>query len=108
MPTNPMKQKIKAVEAALVKQLKLQLQDTTFMLEAAGGKVSGSVISASFAGSRDAERQRRIWDALDAEFGAASVQYVGAILAFTPDEWNLDDDAQSASLGVAPGRRGGG
>ena len=69
---------------------RLQLRDPRFELEAVGAKVSGSVISESFRGMRDAERQSKLWDALDAEYGAQSVQHVGTLLAFTPDEWQLE------------------
>ena len=65
------------------------------MLESAGSKVSGSIISHSFRGIPDSERQRRIWDALDAEFGRESVHRAGTFLAFTPDEWDLDEEPQS-------------
>ena len=74
---------------------RLHLQSPRFALESAGSKVSGSVISPSFRGMRDSERQRRIWDALCAEYGAQSVELVGALLAFTPDEWDLDGDSNA-------------
>ncbi|HVX83743.1 MAG TPA: hypothetical protein VH253_02915 [Phycisphaerae bacterium] len=67
-------------------------QNDRFALESAGPKVSGSIISPSFRGIPDSERQRRIWDALHQEFGPDSVQRAGTFLAFTPDEWNLDAD----------------
>jgi len=71
---------------------KLHLQEPIFKLEPAGSKVSGSVISLSFRGLTDSERQQRLWDALDAEYGPESVHRVGSLLAFTPDEWNIDED----------------
>jgi len=55
-----------------------------------GGKVSGSVISDSFSGMSDSDRQKRIWDALDQEFGEESVKLVGTLLAYTDAEWNVD------------------
>ena len=51
---------------------RLKLKDPHFRLEGRG-RVSGSVVSATFAGKGDSDRQRMIWDALDAELGAASV-----------------------------------
>jgi len=69
---------------------RLNLQSPRFALESAGLRVSGSVISSSFGGMRDSDRQRLLWDALQAEYGTESVRRVGAILAFTPDEWDLD------------------
>ena len=69
----------------------LGLKEPLFELECVGTKVSGSVISTTFRGMRDSERQRRIWDALEAQYGEESVQRVGSLLAFTPDEWELDE-----------------
>ena len=71
---------------------KLKLRDPVFKLEPAGAKVSGSVISSTFRGLTDSDRQRQIWDVLDAEYGAESVHRVGSLLAFTLEEWNIDDD----------------
>jgi hypothetical protein len=31
-----------------------------------------------------------IWDALDAQLGAESARQVGTLLAYTPEEWNID------------------
>jgi acid stress-induced BolA-like protein IbaG/YrbA len=80
---------ISEVESVLT--TRLGLHDPIFKLEPAGTKVSGSVISSTFRGMRDLERQRKIWDALDAEYGVESNERVGSLLAFTPDEWNIDD-----------------
>ena len=33
-----------------------------------------------------------IWDALERALGPESVKLVGMILAYTPDEWYVDDD----------------
>jgi acid stress-induced BolA-like protein IbaG/YrbA len=74
---------------------RLRLQNPRFQFESAGEKVSGSIISPSFRGLADSDRQRRIWDALHAEFGAESVQRAGTFLAFTPDEWDLDADSDA-------------
>jgi len=71
---------------------KLKLHDPVFKLEPAGAKVNGSIISSTFRGLADSERQRRIWDVLDKEYGAESVSRVGSLLAFTLEEWNIDDD----------------
>lgn len=66
----------------------LQLHDPDFELERLpSGKLSGAVISRTFQGQPDTERQRRIWDALDRRFGPESIQEVGTLLAYTPDEW---------------------
>lgn len=71
---------------------RLNLQTPRFALECAGDEVSGSIISDSFRGMGDSERQRRIWDALEAEYGAESVRRAGTFLAFTSDEWDLSED----------------
>jgi acid stress-induced BolA-like protein IbaG/YrbA len=68
----------------------LMLQEPRFDLEKAGGKLSGSVISPTFKGKGDLERQQMMWDALDKEFGADSVQLVGTLLAYTPEEWDVE------------------
>jgi acid stress-induced BolA-like protein IbaG/YrbA len=67
---------------------RLRLKDPHFRLEGRG-RVSGSVVSATFVGKGDSDRQRMIWDALDEELGAVSVKEVGMLLAYTPDEWDL-------------------
>jgi acid stress-induced BolA-like protein IbaG/YrbA len=67
---------------------RLRLRSPQFHLQGRG-RISGSVISPTFAGSSDHQRQRMIWDALDEELGAESVKQVGMLLAYTPQEWSL-------------------
>lgn len=81
------------IELTLTQRLKLTTP--RFVLEPAGTKVSGSIVSPTFRGMPDSERQRRIWDALDEEYGPDSVQRVGSLLAFTPDEWNLGEETDT-------------
>ena len=69
---------------------RLELADPVFRLERIGTKLAGSVISETFKGKSSRRRLRMIWDALDAELGAASVHRVGTLLAYTPEEWNID------------------
>lgn len=83
-------------EIQLVLTSRLHLESPRFALESAGAKVSGSIISASFRGMTDSQRQRLIWDALHAEYGPESVQRGGSFLAFTPDEWDLNEDLAGA------------
>ena len=90
MPESDVQEPLNDVQGVLVRRL--GLRSPRFDLESAGSKVSGSVISPSFRGMRDSERQGLLWDALHAEYGPASVQRVGTLLAFTPDEWDLDGD----------------
>ena len=68
----------------------LGLEEALFKLERIGAKWAGSIISESFRGKDDRQRQRMLWAALDAELGAESVHKVGTLLAYTPDEWNVD------------------
>jgi acid stress-induced BolA-like protein IbaG/YrbA len=75
---------------------RLRLEDPRFIIETAGGRLVGDVISPSFAGKRDRERQEMIWDALRAELGDDARKQVGMFLAFTPDEWNLDQNDKPA------------
>jgi len=67
---------------------RLKLKHPIFRLQGRG-RVSGSIMSATFLGKGDSERQQMIWDALDAELGAASVKEVGMLLAYSPEEWEM-------------------
>jgi acid stress-induced BolA-like protein IbaG/YrbA len=67
---------------------RLRLKNPHFRLEGRG-RVSGSIVSATFAGKGDSDRQKMIWDALEEELGAAAVKEVGMLLAYTPKEWDL-------------------
>lgn len=75
---------------------RLRLEDPKFIIEDAGGRLVGDIISPTFAGKRDRERQEMIWDALRAELGDDARNRVGMFLAFTPDEWNLGEDDKPA------------
>ena len=76
------------LEVALTNRLRLI--EPQFMLEKMGRKWSGSIISTTFKGKRDLERQQMLWDALEAAFGAESVHVVGTLLAYTPEEWEVN------------------
>jgi acid stress-induced BolA-like protein IbaG/YrbA len=71
----------------------LKLRNPRFVLERTGTMVSGSIISESFAGKDDLERQISIRDAVDAALGPDSRKQVGTLLAYTPDEWDVDLEA---------------
>ena len=73
----------------------LGLDHPEFRLEKIGTKVAGSIISNTFRGKSDRTRQKMIWDALDAELGADAVTEVGTLLAYTPEEWNIDLPAKA-------------
>ena len=87
------KDSVAEIQSVLSKRLKLKAP--RFALESAGAKVSGSIVSASFRGMTDSQRQQSIWDALDAEYGAQAVHRAGTFLAFTPDEWDLNEDSDT-------------
>jgi acid stress-induced BolA-like protein IbaG/YrbA len=70
---------------------RLGLGEARFELETlSSGRISGNIISDSFVGMDDLERQRRIWDALEAAFGPDSTRLVGTLLAYTKAEWNVE------------------
>ena len=78
-------------------QHELRLKEPVFHLDSVGGRLSGSVISETFKGKRDNERQKLIWDALEQALWPESVKLVGMLLAYTSDEWNLDVDEQATA-----------
>ena len=82
------------LETSLVRRLKLR--DAEFHLERAGDRLVGDIVSPTFKGKPDHQRQNLIWDALDAEFGADVRHRVGMLLAYTPEEWNLGEEGQPA------------
>jgi acid stress-induced BolA-like protein IbaG/YrbA len=69
---------------------RLRLEEPEFHLEKlSGGKLSGNIVSDTFEEMDDLERQREIWDALEAEFGDDASALVGTLLAYTKAEWNI-------------------
>ena len=72
------------------------LADPEFHLQKAGKRWTGNVISVTFKGKRNHERQKSIWNALEAELGAEVRVSVRLLLAYTPDEWNLGTKAKKA------------
>jgi acid stress-induced BolA-like protein IbaG/YrbA len=60
-------------------------------LEKYGSHWNGSVISKTFHRKGDHERQKMIWDALRRALGEEARSRVGMILAYTPEEWDIDD-----------------
>jgi acid stress-induced BolA-like protein IbaG/YrbA len=69
---------------------RLALKEPRFFLEKVGNRLVGNIISVTFKGKKDHDRQAMIWDALEEELGPESVMRVGMLLAYTPDEWDLD------------------
>ena len=79
----------KKLKDTLTRQLRLR--KPRFVLESLpGGKLSGNVISDSFQGLDDVDRQKRIWDALEGALGRDCVRHVGTLLAYTDNEWDVD------------------
>jgi acid stress-induced BolA-like protein IbaG/YrbA len=76
---------------------RLSLKDPQFKLEEVGGRLVGNIISSSFKGKRDYDRQKVIWDALDAELGREAVLRIGMLLAYTPEEWEVGSDEGRAT-----------
>jgi len=68
----------------------LQLEDARFTLEKVGARICGHVISPTFQGLGDYDRQKRMWDVLEVELGRETPKLIGLILAYTPKEWNFD------------------
>jgi acid stress-induced BolA-like protein IbaG/YrbA len=94
-----MAKKARLTEARLAEILRrrLALKDPEWHFERFAGRIIGDIVSASFRGKRDHERQQLIWDALDAELGVESASLVGMLLAYTPDEWDVGSDRKPAT-----------
>jgi acid stress-induced BolA-like protein IbaG/YrbA len=75
---------------------RLSLVDPEFHLEKAGSRLIGNVISESFKGKRDHQRQLMIWKVLKDELGPNFLRQVGLFLAYTPAEWNLGEEDKPA------------
>jgi len=73
---------------------RLSLADPDYRLEKYGGRWVGHIISRSFKGKDDYQRQHMIWKALQAELGPKPNTQVGMLLAYTPEEWNLGAEDQ--------------
>lgn len=72
---------------------KLNLHEPRFVLEKSDKRIMGSVISSSFKGKTDLRRQQLIRDALDEALGIHANGLVGMVLAYTPEEWDIDLEA---------------
>ena len=83
------------LESILTKRL--SLKDPQFILERVGTRLVGNVVSPSFKGKTDHQRLEMIWDALEAELGPHFSLLVGMLLAYTPEEWNIDADEKGTT-----------
>jgi acid stress-induced BolA-like protein IbaG/YrbA len=59
------------------------------------GKVGGFVISASFVGISQIERQERLWSQLGQHLAPETLRNIVSLLTMTPDE--TEDDVRSAN-----------
>ena|SRR2546421_9348193 len=85
---------------------RLKLTQPRFAIRKAGRWLNGSVVSDTFKGKTDLERQRMIWDALDAELGTEAARAsVGMLLAYTGDEWDVPLEVTAPSNGERPRAR---
>lgn len=84
----------------------LGLKSPEFHVTSTGGRWSGSVVSESFQGMKDHARQAMIWDALETAYGGDSVKAVGMLLAYTPDEWNIDSTTVKVKNGGRKAKAG--
>lgn len=83
------KTKITQAQLRSVLARRLKLKKPVFYLETHGAKISGSIVSDTFDPWDDARRQQEIWDALNEEYGSASVTFVGVMFAYTNTEWDV-------------------
>jgi len=69
---------------------RLRLKQPQFFLRKDGPYINGSIVSESFKGRGDLNRQLALWGALEAELGEKAAKMVGMLIAYTPAEWDLD------------------
>ena len=69
---------------------RLKLRSPRFRMRKDGEMVSGSIISETFRGKDDLQRQRMLRRAVEAELGEDANRLVGTLLAYTPEEWDID------------------
>lgn len=71
----------------------LRLKGPEFFLSTGpAGRINGHVVSTTFKGMRDRQRQGMLWDALEFVLGRSeSRKAVGMLIAYTPEEWYADE-----------------
>mgnify|MGYP000283051770 CR=1 FL=1 len=76
---------------ALIKDVDSGIVNPEFDLEQiSGDKVAGFVISDSFKGKSQIERQNMIWDYLDENLDKTEILRIVSLLTMTPDEFEND------------------
>ena len=58
--------------------------------ETSGGKVGGFIISATFVGKSQVERQNMLWDYLDDKLDKEQILHIVSLVTVTPDEAKED------------------
>ena len=82
---------------------RLKLREPRFALRKYGSHLCGSVISDTFKRKGDYKRQRMIRAALEAELGPTFHQKVRMLLAYTPFDWDIDEEEKPARLRAKAG-----
>ncbi len=72
--------KLISKDASPIKDSKFDLDETS------GGKVGGFIISATFVGMSQIERQNMLWDYLDDNLGKEEILHIVSLVTVTPDE----------------------
>jgi len=80
-----------------------RLKAPRFKIRMADDKWIGAVVSDSFKGMTNLQRQRRMWKAIHAALDDDAAGEVGLLLAYTDDEW--DEPLEGMGLARLPRRR---
>ena len=72
--------KLISKDASPIKDSKFNLQETR------GGKVGGFIISPTFVGMSQIERQNMVWDYLDKNLDKREILHIVSLVTVTPEE----------------------
>jgi acid stress-induced BolA-like protein IbaG/YrbA len=75
----------------------LKLREPRFALRKSDSRFYGSVISETFARKGDVDRQVMIQAVLEKAIGPTFRRKVGYLLAYTPYEWDIDEEERPVS-----------
>ena len=87
---------LQALRKLLSEELKLKSPEF-FLSVGPAGFLNGHIVSPSFKGMGDRQRQGMIWDALADRIGPDASKVVGMLIAYAPEEWYADENAVSAA-----------
>lgn len=82
----PVNEFIEKLEQVLQKEIS-PLDEVNLYPAPDGKKVKGYLISETFAGMEDADRQDHLWDIFEANFDSTEQRRILSILAYTPEEY---------------------